>query len=266
MDSNMKVLIERLGLSDDCIKQLQNSSIEKIVGSKDKTDYCFYINIDHSFSIELYIEFVNKLKETFKNIENINVVFNVKEINNNLLIDYLKYIIEFYSKESSMLSMFVNNKIEVNDNEVIVYVDNIAELKKLEEYKIRFEEYLNRVGYKNIKLNILVDEEESIKLQEEIESSKVDGSNVDLSRLNEIPKEEKINWKKNYTPKKIETVDDPKVILGRIIDDENIRIDTVSGKMPLVTFEAEVFDMELIETKSDLRIITLNITDRTDSV
>ncbi len=266
MDSRIKILIDKLELSKECIESLESAKIDKIVGNKDKTNYCFYITINNTLDIDLYKEFVNKLQESFKDIENVNVVFNVKEINNNLLIDYLKYIIEYYSKDSSMLSMFLNNNMEINDNEIIIYVDNVAELKKIEEYKIRIEEYLNRVGYKNIKLNILVDEEESIKLQAEIESSKVDGSNVDLSRLNEPPKEEKPNWKKNYTPKKIETVDDPKVILGRIIDDENTRIDTITGKTPLVTFDAEVFSVEVIETKSELRIITLNITDRTDSI
>ena len=66
----------------------------------------------------MYEEFISKLKESFNNIENVNVVFNVKNINNDMLIEYLKNIINFYSNESSMLSMFVDNKIELEDNKL----------------------------------------------------------------------------------------------------------------------------------------------------
>ena len=265
MDSKIKTLVEKLNLSKECVTELESAKIDKIVGNKDKTNYCFYINTLKTLPVDLYKEFVDKLKNAF-NIENVSAIFNVLEEDNDIKEEYVRNIIEFYSKDSTMLSMFTKNKIDINDDKVIIYVDNVAELKKLEEYKINIEEYLTRVGYKNNKLDILVDEDESLKLQEEIESSKIDTSNIDLSRLNETPKEEKPNWKKNYAPKKVETVDDPKVILGRVIDDENTRIDTITGKMPLVTFEAQVFDMEVRETKTELRILTLKITDKTDSI
>ena len=268
MDSKIKTLIDKMNLSNECIECLKDAKLDKIIANKEKTNYCFYINIDSTLEVKLYEEFVSRLKEAFSKIENVNVVFNVKNKNNDLLIDYLKNIINIYSKESSMLSMFVNNKVELIDNIITIYVDNVAELKKLEEYKLKIEEYLNRVGYTN-KLNIVVDEEESIKIQEEIENSKVSSTDVDLSVLkNEVPIEEKTvpNWKKNYTPKKIETVDDPNVILGRVIDTDVVRMDTIVGKTPLVTIESEIFGLEVKETKSGFIIFNLKLTDRTDSI
>ena len=268
MDSKIKTLIDKMNLSNECIECLKDAKLDKIIANKEKTNYCFYINIDSTLEIKLYEEFVSNLKKAFEKIENVNVVFNVENKNNDLLIDYLKNIINIYSKESSMLSMFVNNRVELKDDVVTIYVDNVAELKKLEEYKLKIEEYLNRVGYTN-KLNIVVDEEESIKIQEEIENSKVSSTNVDLSVLkNEVPVEKNIvpNWKKNYTPKRIETVDDPNVILGRVIDTDVVRMDTIVGKTPLVTIESEIFGLEVKETKSGLIIFTLKLTDRTDSI
>ena len=169
MDSKIKTLIEKINISEECIKYFEGAKLEKIIANKEKTNYCFYIDIDSTLDISFYDEFISKLKESFSTVENVNVVFNVKNINNDLLLDYFKNIIEFYSKESSMLKMFINNKIEIDNDTLIVYVDNVAELKKLEEYKLKIEEYLNRVGY-DVKLNILVDEEESLKIQEEIEN------------------------------------------------------------------------------------------------
>ena len=267
MDSKMQKLIEKLNLSNDCTNALNNSKLIKIVANKDKANYCFYIDVDSILPVILYQEFTNKLKESFNTVESVNVIFNVENVNNELLEDHLKNIIEFYSKDSAMLEMLLDNKIELDNNILTIYADNVAELKKLEEYKLSIEEYLNRIGYKDIKLNIVIDEEESIKIQEQIEHSKVDGSNVDLSKLNDEPVNENIpNWKKNYTPKRIETVDDPNVILGRVIDTDISRIDTLVGKIPQITFEAEIFGIEVRETKTDLRIFTLKITDRTDSI
>ena len=267
MDSKMNTLIQKLNIDNECKNLLKNANLTKIVANKDKTNYCFYINIDTNLDANKYNEFSIALRDAFNTIQNVSVVFSVNKINNDYLIDHVKNILNIYSKESSMLEMFINSNIDINDNNIVLYVDNVAELKKLNEYKIKIEEYLNRVGYSNITFNIEVDEEESLKIQEEIENSKVDGSNIDISNLGKTEVNEEVpNWKKNYTPKRIETVDDPNVILGRVIDTEIIRVDTIAGKSSLITVECEIFGVEVRETKTDLRIFTLKLTDRTDSI
>ena len=267
MDNKIKTLLERLDLNDECKSCFNKSKLVKIVGNKDKTTYTFYIDNENTLSIDNHRQFINELKKSFNSIQNVNVVFNAKNKNNDLIVDYVKECLQELSAKSNMLKLFINNKIEY-DNELKIYVDNVAELKKLEEYKLHIEEYLNRVGYTDIKLNILVDEEESLRIQEEIENAKFDSSNIDLSVLNEPVhmEEDKPAWKKNYTPKRIETVEDPNVVLGRVIDTEIVRMDTIVGKTPLVTMEAEIFGIDVRETKTDLRIFTLKVTDRTDSM
>jgi len=265
----MYTLIKKMDISGELKKVLKSAKLEKIVANTDKTNYCFYIDLDNTLGIDNYHDFMNALKLAFSSIDNVNAVFNVENSDKELLKDYFIDILKEYGKESSLIGMFVNNKIEINDSVISIYVDNVAELKKLEEYKLKIEEYLDRVGYKNIKLEIFVDEEESLKIQEEIENSKIDASNVDLSVLNNATKvEEKSTpaWKKNYTPKRIETVDDPEVILGRVIDTEVSRVDTIVGKTSMISVDVEIFGLDIRETKTDLRIFTLKVTDRTDSI
>ena len=267
MDSKIKTLIDKLNLSDECKTVLQNAKLAQIIANKERTNYCFYINTTDILSVECYNEFINKLKKTYDTIEHVSAVFNADNINFSLLEPHFKNILNIYSKKSSMLSIFLDNKIESNNQNLNLYVTNVAELKKIEQYKLKIEEYLNKVGFKDIIFKIIVDEDESLKIQEEIENSKVTINDLDLTPKEEIkPKEHVPEWKKNYTPKKIETVEDEKAILGRIIDTEISRIDTVAGKVPLISFEAEIFGMEIRETKTDLRIFTLKITDRTDSI
>ena len=155
-----------------------------------------------------YLEFSAKLKKAFSNVDKVSVIFNVENKNYKLIDDYFKEIINILSKESSMLSVFIDNKVEHVNNILKIFVDNVAELKKLEEYKLKIEEYFNRIGFGNLNIEVFVDEEESLKIQKEIENSKIDGSNVDVSILKQEPaaEENKPTWKRNYTPKRIETV------------------------------------------------------------
>ena len=266
MDSKIKKLIDKIKLTDECIKTLENAKLDKIVASKDKKNYCFYISIDNCLDPVFYDEFINKLKASFDAVEKVDVKFNIENVSNEMVEHSVKSLIDFYSKESAMLSMFMDNKMKLENNTFIISTDNIAEQKKLAEYKSKIEKYLNLVGYKDIKLNIIVDVEESNKLQKEIENSKIDTTHVNLSKLKENIKKEGTNLKRNYISKKIETKDDPNVILGQIIDTDASRIDTLVGKVPEITFEALLFGLDIRETKTDLRIFTLKITDKTDSM
>ena len=155
MDSKIKTLLEKLNLSNECKNCFNTAKLLKIVGNKDKTDYTFYIQLEDTLSINNYNEFIDKIRKSFNDIQNINVVFNILNVNNDLIIDYFKEILNILSNKSPMLKFFLNNKIEYTDS-LTIYVDNVAELKKLESFKLSIEELLNRVGY-NCLLNIIVD-------------------------------------------------------------------------------------------------------------
>ena len=265
MNSNMTKLINKLNLSNKCKEELLLAKLIKIVGNSSKTYYCFYIDNDNTLSLDSYLELndnINKLYSDYK----CECKFNVNNINYDLLEEYYKYIIDYYSKESKMLDIFKDFKKELDNNKLIIYVDNATEEKKFNEYKEKIKLFLDNMGF-DIKIDALIDVEESKKIQEEINNSIVDTSYVNLNKLEEKNEvKEEPYWKKNYTPKKIETVDDPNVILGRVIDTIVSRIDSLTGKIPLVCLEAKIFDIDVKETKTDFRIITLKITDNTDSI
>ena len=93
MDSKMTTLIEKLDLSDECKKVFETAKLDKIVGSKDKTNYCFYVSIDSNLDINIFEEFISKLKISFNSVKNVNCVLKVNNVNYDLVNDYFKYII-----------------------------------------------------------------------------------------------------------------------------------------------------------------------------
>ena len=48
MDSKIKTLIEKLSLSKECIDYLEGAKLNRIVANKEKTNYCFYIDINNT--------------------------------------------------------------------------------------------------------------------------------------------------------------------------------------------------------------------------
>ena len=78
--------------------------------------------------------------------------------------------------------MFSKNKI-IFDECLKIYVNNVAEQKKIEEYKVKLEEFLYRVGYNNVEIKKI--EEDFIK-------------NINESKI--ITYE---NWKKRSFIKKV---------------------------------------------------------------
>lgn len=266
MDSKLQMLLDKININHEYYKFFENSKLIKIIGNRERDSYCFYIESDNTIDIDVYDMFISCLRETFKNYKDVNVSFKCSNINYNLLIDYFKYLLNKYSKVSSMLGLFIDSKIEYNNNIIIIYVGNTVEENKLKEYKSKLINDLYNIGY-NVDINIIIDNNESEVLNEEIHKSIEQNSFVTPTRMNKKDEVVKINpYKKNFKPKPIETVDDPKAVLGRIIDTQVIRMDTITGLGNNITVEAEIFGIDVRETKTDFRIITLKITDHTDSM
>ena len=155
MDSKIKTLLEKLNISDESKEYFNDAKLLKIVGNLEKTKYIFYIEINKALPIENYKEFISALKISFESIDYVDAVFTVRNKNNELITDYVKECLNILSSKSAMLKMFLDNKMEY-DEDLKIYVDNVAELKKLEEYKLNIEEYLNKVGF-DVNINIFVE-------------------------------------------------------------------------------------------------------------
>ena len=265
MDSKLKLLIDNLKLNS-YYEYFNEGRLIKIIGNMDHTEYTFYIEINNILPVNIYDELYSCLVNYYKDLH-ISLNVNVIVKNNDLIEEYFKYFIERFSKKCPMLSMFLSDKIEISDNTLTIYVASKAENDKLLSIKSKLIKSFNNAGF-NIDITSIIDEDSKDEVVKEIENTIASNSQVSKERFEKKDEVVEIEnpYKKKYTPKPIETVDDERAILGRIIDTNSIRIDTITGVQNNVTVEASIFGIEVRETRTDLRIITLKITDYTDSM
>ena len=264
MNDNLKKLLNRINLEEKYYPYFEDAKLTKILCNSEKTNYTFFIEIKETLPVDLYQHFIEKVKEVYKDIEKVIVAFTPLNIKNELISDYFKYLMKRNSKKCPMLATFVDNKVVLDGKTLLIEVDNIAEQNKLISLEKTIVLNFKRMGFDIVDINTKIVEHESII--EEIQPIEV--SKERLEKQSEpVEVDKKQFFKKgDYTPKKIETEDHPDAVLGRIIDTYPVRLDSITGPTNGVTIEGELFGLDVRETKTDLVIYTLKITDYTDSI
>ena len=166
--------------------------------------------------------------------------------------------------------MFKNNNINLDNNKLTIEVANLAEKMKLTTISDKMKEKLNNYGYNKLDVEIKINNELNNEILKEIEQElSKEVKIIEPVKVDE-PKEEE---KKRFIPKDykrpplIVEKDNPNVVIGRTIEDKPIRMDQIATEQNNVTIEGYIYqDPEIRETKTDLKIITLKLTDKTDSI
>ncbi len=262
MDDNLKKLMNKIGLDEQYYHFFDDASLMKVVGSKDKKNYTFIVNINKTLPVNVYKHLIEQIKDTFADIGKVIIAFKVKEPDQTLVSHYFQYLMLRYSDKCPVLETFADNKVILKDRLLVIEVGNIAEENKLRSIENKIVLDFKRAGYdiENIDINV-VEQESVIEKPSDIVVSK-----ERLEKKDEVIEDKKDFFKKNFKPKVIETEDHPDAVLGRIIDTYPTRIDAITGPSNGVTIEGELFGIDVRETKTDLVIYTLKITDYTDSI
>jgi DNA polymerase III, alpha chain, Gram-positive type len=265
MDDKLKKLLEQIDLDGKNYPYFEDGILEKIVGSTDKTQYTFLINIKEILPAEVFSEFILKVKEEFlkEKIERVIAVFTPLNTNLERVQEYFDYLMDRYSKKCPALSTLVGTDVEIKSETLIIPIDNVAEENKLYSLEKEIIMDFRSFGYKIERINPILKDEPEIVIEDDVP---IFVPEERLEKSEEPIVDVKTNFKKNYKPKPIETEDHPDVVLGRLIDTEPRKIESILEPTNGVTLEAELFGIEFRETKTDLVIITLKITDYTDSM
>ena len=246
MQEKMKKLLDQIGMKNDF---LENSDIKKVfVYDSDKT-WHFIIENDAILPLHIYNEFLDKLKCTFSEVKEIRLTIVVSNVDDKYLDDYFSMLINKFSNESYKYRVFLDRTLKVTDSCYVFEVDNKAEYSYLTEKIEYINSHLRDFGF-NKKIEIVITTDREKELLNRIESEKImeiPNSSLERSVKNEMKKDEK----KSFRPKKDTSVTPIKDILYEV---DNI------------TIEGMIFGIEMFEAKSGYKIITIKVTDNSDSI
>ena len=261
MEANLEKLLNKINIDQNKYNYFENGKLIKIIGNKEKTKYEFIIE-NNILPLEIYLEVSDLLKKTFNITESILIINSNNNDDN--FVYYYRYFIEKYSENSPLLRMFLDSKLELNDKYNII-LSNKAEVLKFNTIKEKLQKDLNNAGYK-CEINVIIDGEEEKKIIEEIkEDLKVEV--VEQPKV-EVKEEKPSNkYKANYEPKPlIQDPNDEDVIVGKRIEESISRLDMLSLPGGSIVIEAYIFGKDVREAKSGLKIMSLKISDNTDSI
>lgn len=246
MQEKMKKLLKEINMKND---GLENCSIDKVIVYDNNKLWHFVLKNDTILPLHIYNELLNNLQYTFSDIREIILTINVEKTDDNYLDDYFGMLINKFSNESYKYRVFLDRKLKIKENNYIFEVDNRAEYTYLTEKLEYINSKLNSYGFKK-GVKIIIAEEKEKELLNKIEEEKAAAfTNVSLNEkgLNETKKEDK----KYFKPKKDTSITPIKDILYEV---DNISI------------RGQIFGIDMFEAKSGYKIITIKVTDNSDSI
>ena len=241
MEDKLELLINQLKIDESEKSYFNGGKLNKIICNKAKDKYVFCLSLNAPLPLNLYENFNQKLKKRF-NVKSIKAKISTNNFDIEILSYYYNHFIENYSKEAPLLKMFINIPLNIDEDNLLVELTNKAEEMKFNSIKSPLETDLNNAGFK-IKIITKINEEKAQELREEIEKEK--------TKI--IPK--------------VEIKKESPFIMGKEITDEATPINLITFEMDNVTVDAKIFGIDIFESsKSNFKIITLKITDGTDSM
>ena len=248
MDIKLHEILATINFPKDLYPSLESCSLSRVkVNNKTMK---IILDSEKQIPVDTYIKLRNCLNDFFNGVCNVEI--NVKKKSFERLMEYFNY----YTEDEKY--KFIKNRLKCNFNNYYIELNNESEKKEVESIVKDLNEKLSLVGVSN--LDIIINEFNRTKVSEEIEKDK--NVKVDPVIVREEP-----TTKYPQRRKKVKTVEDPNLILGELIEGDTRTIESIKGEEEDLIVDSLVFGCEGFESpKSDFKIITLKITDYTESM
>ena len=254
MDDKIKILLDKINMDETSYPYFSDAKLTKIKINSKKDSWQIFIDKEELLPTNIYEEIENKKNQLDEKASSIEIIMTIKKQNLETYLDYYKILLKQIKKKLRVLEIY-ENCLKIEDDYLILVVSNEAEKEKLEKCRKEIDSFYKKIGYPfNIEIVVRHEEDVLKEIQKELESVEI-----------QVPEKEPT---KAPTEKKVRREGkNPNSLLGRDIKEDPIKIKSLLGEDNNVTVEAKVFGIELFESsKTDFKIITLKITDESDSI
>ncbi len=256
MDEKIEVLLNKINMDKESFPYFSNAKLTKIKIHRKTSSWEVFIENKVALPVEVIEELEQKKMALDENAKEITIIWNIENIDVNTYLSYYPYVLQQVKEELKVLEIY-SDALRVEEGFLVLVATTQIEQERLEGCL----EKINRI-YKNLgyKFNIDVELRHEDNILEEIKQDLV--VTVKIPEKKETPKENQPKEKKYHKEAK-----DPNSVIGRGIKEEAIKIKTLLGEDNNVVVEGYVFGTDYFESsKTDFKIITLKITDYSDSI
>lgn len=257
MDEKIKVLLDKVKINLDNYQYFMDAKIEKIVVNSKGDKWRFYIDKESLLPSFVLKELENNKYLLDPNAIDIKFFFKIKNIELDKLLTYYPLLLEELREDLKVLEIYVD-ALKIENDKLILVVSNEIEESRLNSCLDKVNNFYHSFGYMD---NIEVVLRHESNILEEIKKD----LEVDIKN---IPKKESTTSTPIPSTKKfVKEKKDENSIIGRNIKEEPIKIKSLLGEDNNVVVLGCVFGIDVFESsKSDFKIITLKITDYSDSI
>jgi len=261
MDNKLQILLKSLLLNEEEKKYFDNAYLDRLIVKEKQNSWLIFVTLECLLPLDILKKIDENIIKAFPNIDQVEIFFNVKNQDLDKYKAYFPYVLEKLKDRLVITDLFLDS-LKIKNNNLMIEVENLVEKQKIESVLSSIRSIYQSWGYRGEISCVLVE-----KAHEDLIAKALSEIKVQIKEKVDISKnvQEEMKEKKNFFREKKET--DPNTILGRIIKDESIPIKHLLGEDNDVTVDAYVFATEYFESsKSNFKIITLKITDETDSI
>ena len=265
MENKINILFQQINLDYDTRNRFQNMILDKVKINEKNGSWTFVIHNPEILDINDYKHLVELSEHSFSNVKKvyIQIVSDTKDLKK--LKDYYLYALD-KCKDILLFSSIFNDSLLIDD--LKIEITNQEEEKQLLQILPKLNYILSLGGFDTPLEYVLNTKNNNIK---DAILSDLDNIKKDVVVPSVEPVVEKPVYNNNHTGnnnyRREKKDDNPNAIVGRTIKDTPTQIKNIVGEMDPITVEGYVFGVDYFESsKTDFKIITLKITDYSDSI
>ena len=260
-EEKMELLLKQVELPEEMKESFfQNSSLEKVIVYKKEKRWHLHIKIEKVLPFEVYLTFINKLKQSFEQIADIKLTLLTEDSSceEKEFQLYWSYFVQSLSKLLPSHMKTLEQQPIVTDNQIELSVSTEAEAVSLKR-KIDnvLQQFCEACGLKKYVLKIEVNQ-----TKEQIENFRKQTIEEDRQFALNAAKVKKENEEKNGKDKP----NNQTLKIGSQIQDEPANMEEIIEEERRITVQGYVFSSEVRKLRSGRSLLILKATDYTDSL
>ena len=256
MDDKIEILLNKINMDKDKYPYFSSCKLTKIKVHRATSSWEIFITSPSSLPLEIIKELEEKKGMLDENAKEIVFIWDIENIDVNTYLNYYPYVLEQVKDELKVLEIY-SDALKIEEGFLVLVATTQIEQERLENCLDKINTIYKHLGYK-FNIDVSLRHEDSIL--EEIKQDLVVKVKIPDKKEEapiEIPKEKKFR----------KEAKDPNSVIGRGIKEDPIKIKTLLGEDNNVVVEGYVFGTDYFESsKTDFKIITLKITDYSDSI